>query len=104
METENATILLHRRANVVQPVLVYRVEIDEHLEARHAVSQRPAAMVPAGQHKVKARVMCWSSLAQPVNVAPGETVTVDIGPDVRHLWNMFVKPYRFIKVNVAPSD
>jgi hypothetical protein len=27
----NARIVLHRRINVVQPVLLYRVNVDEHL-------------------------------------------------------------------------
>jgi hypothetical protein len=103
MNASQAQILLHRRVSVVQPALRYAVEVDERLVRRLAVSQRHAVDVTPGRHNVQAKVLWMSSPALAVDVAPGESLHVDIKPDVRHLWNMFVRPSRFLRVD-AVSD
>lgn len=101
MEQPTATIHLHRRLNVVQPLWVYTVEIDGSVVARLTVSQRQSLAVTPGRHRVQARALWWSSPALEVDVAPGATLTVEIGPDVKHLWNMIVSPGTFLHVETG---
>lgn len=61
MNSSTATILLHRRINVVQPALFYRVIVDEQQVARLAVSQRRTVGVAPGRHTLQARVLWMSS-------------------------------------------
>jgi hypothetical protein len=104
MEPLDARILLHRRINVVQPALLYRVNVDERQVARLAVSQRRTVGVLPGRHTVQAKVLWMSSPELPVDVAPGQSVQVDIGPDVRHLWNMALRPHRFLRLDAVQED
>lgn len=101
MEPPSATILLHRRPNVVQPLWVYTVEVDDRVAAHLVFAQREAVEVPVGRHSVQAKVLWWSSRVLPVELGAGESVTVEIAPDVRHLWNMAVRPSRFLRIDVA---
>jgi hypothetical protein len=101
MNSPNATIFLHRRINVVQPALRYRVNVDEQLVARLAVSQCRTVGVAPGRHTVQATVLWMSSPELDVDVADGQSVRIDIGPDVRHLWNMAFRPRRFLRVEAV---
>jgi hypothetical protein len=101
MNSLNARIVLHRRINVVQPVLLYRVNVDDQQVARLAVSQRRTVGVAPGRHTVQAKVLWMSSPEFAVDVADGQSVQVDIGPDVRHLWNMALRPRRFLRVDAV---
>jgi hypothetical protein len=101
MNSPNATILLHRQINVVQPALLYRVNVDEHQVARLAISQRRTVGVAPGRHTVQARVLWMSSPELAVDVADGQSVQIDIAPDVRHLWNMAFRPRRFLRVDAV---
>jgi hypothetical protein len=101
MEQPTATLILHRRPNVVGPLWVYTVEIDGSLAARLAVSQRQSVTVTPGRHSVQARILWWSSPTLEVDVEPGATLTVEIAPDVKHLWNMVVKPQAFLHVEAG---
>ena len=101
MNSPTATILLHRRTNVVQPALLYRVNVDEQQVARLAISQRRTVGVAPGRHTVQARVLWMSSPELAVDVVDGQSVQIDIGPDVRHLWNMAFRPRRFLRVDAV---
>lgn len=101
MEKTTATIVLHRRPNVVQPLWVYTVEIDGNPAARLAVSQRQTVAVLPGRHRVRAKALLWSSGTLEVEVERGSTLTVEIGPDVKHLWNMVLNPRTFLHVAVG---
>jgi hypothetical protein len=101
MESPRASILLHRRINAVQPALLYAVNIDERRVGRLAVSQRQTVGVAPGRHTVQAKVLWMSSPELAVDVAPGQSVHVEIGPDVRHLWNMAFRPHRFLRVDAV---
>jgi hypothetical protein len=101
MEQPMATIVLHRRPNVVQPLWVYTVEIDGSPAARLAVSQHEAIAVLPGRHRVQAKALLWSSPSLEVDVEPGSTLTVEIGPDVKHMWNMVVHPRSFLHVEAG---
>jgi hypothetical protein len=92
---------LHRRINVVQPALRYRVSVDEQQVVRLAVSRRCAVGVAPGRHTVRAKVLWMSSPALAVDVADGQSVQVDISPDVRHLWNMAFRPRQFLRVDAV---
>lgn len=102
MEQPMAIIVLHRRPNAIQPLWVYTVEIDGSLAARLAVSQREAISVLPGPHRVQAKALFWSSPSLEVDVEPGSTLTVEIGPDIKHLWNMVVHPRSFLHVEEGP--
>lgn len=101
MEQPTATIVLHRRPNVVQPLWIYTVEIDGSPAAHLAVSQRQSVAVSAGRHHVQAKALFWSSRIVECDVAPGSTLAVEIGPDVKHLWNMVISPRTFLHVETG---
>ena len=101
MEQPTATLQLHRRANAVGPLWVYTVEVDGSLAARLAVSQRQSVAVTPGRHSVQAKALWWSSGTLEVDVQPGTTLTLEIAPDVKHLWNMAVKPRTFLHVEAG---
>lgn len=101
MEQPAATILLHRRFNPVQPLLVYTVEVDGRPEAELALSQRRSVQVTPGRHRLQAKVLWMSSQALEVEVEPGASLSVEIGPDVKHLWKMVASPKTFLRVEAA---
>ncbi len=98
MESESATILLHRRPSLVQPALAYKVEVDERPSARLWAGQRQAVNASPGRHKIQAKVLWMSSPSLTVEVEAGQSQTVTIAPDVRHIWNMFLRPNHFLRV------
>jgi hypothetical protein len=101
MEQSPATIHLHRRVKPVQPLLVYTVDIDGRAAAELAVAQRRSVEVTPGRHRVQAKVLWMSSPDLEVEVDLGASVTIEIGPDMKHLWNMFARPKKFLRVDAA---
>ena len=101
MEQQAATIHLHRRLRPVQPLLIYAVHVDGLPVAELAVAQSCSLQVAPGLHQVQARVLWMSSLNLEVEVDAGTSVTVEISPDMRHLWNMFARPKKFLQVQAA---
>jgi hypothetical protein len=101
MEQSTATIHLHRRPTVVQPLWIYTVEVDGSPVACLTVSHRQSVDVPPGHHRVRARALWWASPTLELDVEPGASLSVDIGPDVRHLWNMVVRPSAFLQVEAG---
>jgi hypothetical protein len=101
MNEPHAQILLHRRVSPVQPALLYRVEVDHRPVTRLAVSQRHTVEVAAGRHSIQAKVLWMSSPTLAVDVAAGQSLHVDVKPDVHHLWNMALRPKQFLRVNVS---
>lgn len=100
-EQLTATIILHRRANVVQPLIVYLAEVDGQVAAGLTVGERHSVAVTPGRHTVQAKALFWSSPKVEVDVAPEGSLTVEIAPDVRHLWNMIVRRGSFLHVEVG---
>lgn len=103
MEEPTATIVLHRRPNIVQPLWIYTIEVDGNWVARLAVSGRESVDVTSGRHVVRARALWWSSPALEVDVEPGGSLTLEVAPDVKHLWNMVVRPRGFLHVEAADA-
>lgn len=103
MKQPTATIVLHRRLNPVQPLLAYTVEVDRRSAAQLAVAQRRAIEVSPGRHRVQAKVLWMSSRPVDVDVEPGGSLTVEVGPDVRHLWKMVTSPKTFLHVEAERS-
>jgi hypothetical protein len=101
MEQPSTSIHLHRRVRPVQPLLVYTVDIDGRPAAELAVAQHRSVEVAPGRHHVQANVLWMSSPDLEVEVEAGASVTVEIGPDMKHLWNMFARPRTFLRVEAA---
>ncbi|MEO8749388.1 MAG: hypothetical protein ABI384_03230 [Allobranchiibius sp.] len=59
--------------------------------------------VAAGQHRIQAKVLWMSGPTLTVDLAPGQSLHVDVKPDVRHLWNMTLRPKQFLRLD-APGD
>lgn len=101
MEQSPGTIHLHRRARPVQPLLVYSVDLDGRPAAELAVAQHRSLEVTPGRHRLQAKVLWMSSPDLEVQVDSGASVMIEIGPDMKHLWNMFARPRRFLLVEAA---
>ena len=101
MEQPSATLHLHRRVKPVQPLLVYAVEIDGRPVAELAVAQHRSVEVVPGRHHVQAKVLWMSSPELEVDLEAGSEVTIEIAPDMKHLWNMFARPKTFLHVEAA---
>jgi hypothetical protein len=104
MDEHQAQILLHRRVSPMQPALLYTVEVDEQPVTRLAVSQRYALEVTPGRHKIQAKVLWMSSPALAVDVAAGQSLHVDVKPDVRHVWNMALRPKHFLRIDAVHPE
>jgi hypothetical protein len=101
MKQPTATIHLHRRTNVVQPLIVYLVEVDGEVAASLTVGQRQAVSVAPGRHRLQAKALFWASPELEVEVEADASLTVEIAPDVKHLWNMVLRPSTFLQVEQA---
>lgn len=99
--TTNSTINIHRRPAVVQPALRYRVFIDGAVVAKLALTQHHVATVTPGRHSIQLKVLWMSSAPLVVDVAPGETLNVDVSPDAKHFWKEFTRPATFLHAELA---
>jgi len=99
--TTTSTIDIHRRPAVVQPTLRYRILIDGVVVARLALVKHHVATVNSGRHSIQVKVLWMSSAPLVVDVAPGETLNVDVSPDAKHLWKEFSRAATFLHAELA---
>lgn len=101
VKQSTATLQLRRRLNVVHPLIVYVVEIDGQVAAELTIGKRDSVAVVPGRHRLQVKALFWSSRELEVEVEAGQTSTIEIAPDVRHLWRMVVKPGTFLHMERA---
>ncbi len=93
-----AAIQIHRRPTVVQPLMVYFIEIDGEEAASLTPGQRDTVHVTPGPHRLQAKALFWSSPELEVNVDAGALLIVDVAPDVKRLWNLVAHRHAFLHV------
>jgi len=96
-----STIHIHRQLAVVQPTLRYRILIDGIVVAKLSLSKHHAATVAPGRHTIQVKVLWMSSAPLIVDVAPGETLNVDVSPNAKHFWQEFTQPATFLQAELA---
>lgn len=81
---------------MVQPLIVYFIEIDGEEATSLTAGQRDTVDVSPGRHRLQAKSLFWSSPELEVNVDAGSMLTVDVAPDVKRLWNLVVRRHAFL--------